>query len=77
MVSSLLPPSGQFGLADLVTGTGLFTISMCVIASLVSGYYFLRKEEKEFSRAIDTVSWRYIGLGFLIVNIVLPISAFS
>jgi hypothetical protein len=77
MVSSLLPPSGQFGLADLVTGTGLFTISMCVIASLVSGYYFLRKEEKEFSREIDTVSWKFIGLGFLLVNIVLPISAFS
>jgi hypothetical protein len=77
MVSSLLPPSGQFGLADLVTGTGLFTISMCVIASLVSGYYFLRKEEKEFSREIDAVSWKCIGLGFLIVNILLPVSAFS
>lgn len=76
MVSSLLPPSGQFGLADLVTGIGLLTISMCVIASLVSGYYFLRKEEKEFSREIDNVSWRAIALGFVIVNIILPISAF-
>ena len=61
----------------LVTGIGLFTISLCVVASLVSGYYFLRKEEKEFSREIDTISWKFIGLGFLIVNIVLPISAFS
>jgi hypothetical protein len=76
LVSSLLPSSGQFGLADFVTGVGLFTISMCVSASLISGHYFLRRDEKEFSKAIDTVSWITIGLGFLIVNILLPIRAF-
>ena len=75
MVSSLLPPSGQFGLSDLVTGIGLFTISLCVIASLVSGYYFLRKKEEDFSREIDRASWRSVGLGFLILNIIIPISA--
>lgn len=72
----MLPSSGQFGLADLVTGTGLFTISLCVIASLMSGYFYLRKEEKETLRALDKVSWLTIGLGFLIINIVLPIAAF-
>ncbi len=76
MVSSLMPSSGQFGLADLVTGIGLFTISLCVAATLTSGYYFLRKDEKEFSKHLDRVSWVSIGIGYVAVNVVLPIAAF-
>ena len=77
LVNSMLPSSGQFGLADFVTGIGLFTISLCVVASLMSGYFFLRKEEKELSKELDKVSWIAIGLGFLIINIAMPIAAFS
>ncbi len=76
MTHSLLPSSGQFGLADLVTAVGLFTISFCVAASLISVYYYLRRKEEDFSRQLDRVSLRYIGGGFLIVNIILPICAF-
>lgn len=76
MTNSLLPPSSYFGLTDLVTGIGLFTISLCVVASLVSGHYYLRKKEEEFSRQIDQLSWRFIGAGFLVVNIILPVCAF-
>jgi len=76
MTHSLLPSSGQFGLADLVTSIGLFTITFCVIASLISVYYYLRKKEEDFSRALDKVSLRYIGAGFIAVNILLPICAF-
>jgi len=54
----------------------LFTISLSVVASLVSGHFYLRKKEEEFSRQIDRLSWRFIGAGFLIVNIVLPVCAF-
>jgi len=56
---------------------GLFTISLCVVSSLMSGFFFLRKEEKEVSRSLDKVSWIAIGIGFLLVNIILPIVAFS
>ncbi len=76
MTNALLPPSSYFGLTDLVTGIGLFTISLCVVASLVSGHYYLRKKEEEFSRQIDQLSWRFIGAGFLILNIILPYYAF-
>jgi hypothetical protein len=76
MTHSLLPSSGQFGLADLVTAIGLFTITFCVIASLISVYYYLRKKEEDFSRQLDRVSLKYIGLGFIAVNILLPICAF-
>ena len=76
MTNSFLPSSGYFGLADLVTSIGLFTISLCVIASLISVYFFLQKDEKEFSRQLDRVSRRYIGFGFIAVNILLPFCAF-
>lgn len=76
MTHSLLPSSGQFGLADLVTAIGLFTITFCVIASLISVYYYLRKKEEDFSRALDKISLRYIGAGFIAVNILLPVCAF-
>lgn len=77
LVYSMLPPSGQFGLADYVTGIALFTISLCVASSLMSGYFFLRRDEKEMSRRLDQASWISIGIAFLIVNVALPISAFS
>lgn len=77
MVASLLPSSGQFGLADLVTGIGLFTISLCVVASLTSGYYYLRKDQKEFSKHFDRASWVAIFLGYAALNVVLPLAAFS
>ena len=76
MAHSLLPSSGHFGLADLVTAIGLFTITFCVIASLISVYYYLRKKEEDFSRELDKASLRYIGLGFVAVNILLPVCAF-
>ncbi len=76
MTHSMLPPSNYFGLTDLVTGVGLFTISVCVITSLISGHYFLRKKEEDFSRALDNLAWKYIGFGFLAINILMPICAF-
>ena len=76
MAHSLLPSSGHFGLADLVTAIGLFTITLCVIASLISVYYYLRKKEEDFSRELDKVSLRYIGIGFVAINILLPVCAF-
>lgn len=76
MVNSIMPPSGGFGLTDLVTGVGLLTITICVGATLMSGYFYLRKDEKDFSKAIDTVAWSTIGAGYIVVNIMLPILAF-
>lgn len=76
MAHSLLPSSGHFGLADLVTAIGLFTITFCVVASLISVYYYLRKKEEDFSRQLDKVSLRYIVAGFIAVNVLLPVCAF-
>ena len=77
MVNALMPPSGGFGLTDLVTLVGLLTITICVAATLLSGYFYLRKKEEEFSKAIDMASWSTIGLCYLLINIMLPILAFT
>jgi hypothetical protein len=39
-------------------------------------YYYLRKKEEDFSRELDKVSLRYIGIGFVAINILLPVCAF-
>lgn len=77
LVSTLMPSTGQFGLADLVTSIGLFTISLCVVASLTSGYYYLCRDEKEFSRHLDRASWVAIFVSYVGINILLPVVAFS
>ena len=77
LVNSLLPSSGHFGLADLVTTIGLFTIFACFVCSLTSAHFYLKTDEKELSHRLDTVSWITIGIGFLIINVALPISAFA
>jgi hypothetical protein len=77
MVNALMPPSGDFGLTDLVTLVGLLTITICVAATLLSGYFYLRKNEQEFSKAIDMASWITIGVWYILINIMLPVLAFS
>lgn len=77
LVSSMLPSSGQFGLIDYVTGLGLFTISVCVAASLVSGYVWLVKKDEAFSRGIDKATRYAVFALFALANAALPFSAFS
>lgn len=77
LVNSMLPSSRQFGLADYVTLIGLFTIFMSVVATLTSTYFFSNRDEKDFSRELDKVSWIAIGVGFLAINMALPISAMN
>lgn len=76
MINGIMPPSGGFGFTDLMTGIGLLTITICVGATLLSGYLFIRQKEEEFSKAIDTVAWSTIGVWYILINTLLPILAF-
>lgn len=73
----MLPFSGQFRLADYVTFIGLFTIFLSVVALLTSAHFFSNRDEKDFSRELDKVSWITIGVGFRAINIALSISAMN
>jgi hypothetical protein len=77
LVGSTLPSSGQFGLVDYVTGLSLFTIFVCVSASLYSGYQWIIKKDEEYSRAIDQATRRTVTLLYVAANVVLPFVAFS
>ena len=68
MVSTITPPSGQFDLTDLVTGIGFLTVTLCVGVTLLSTYYYIRKEEKEFSKCIDLTSFICLSSCYLIIN---------
>ncbi len=72
VVNSLLPPSGAFGLVDYISGMGLFTIFLTISLSLVSHYYFVRKDEKDLSNILDRAMFIVVGLSCLVANIVIP-----
>jgi hypothetical protein len=77
IVNSSLPPTEHTGLADMVTAIGMFTIFICFVCSLTSAYFFLKRDEKELSARLDSVSWKAIAIGFVGVNIALPVAAVS
>ena len=77
VVNGLLPPGSQFGFADFITGLGLGTIALCVVATLVSSHYDLHQGQKHFAKCLDRVSFVVIGLGYLSINIVLPLVVFG
>ncbi len=77
LVSSMLPSTGQFGLIDYVTGLGLFTIFICLSASLVFGYYYLVKKDEAFSKVIDRVTRATVCVVYVLANIILPLSVFG
>lgn len=76
LVSSMVPSSGQFGLVEYISFLGLFTIFTCLLSTVVSMYVWHIRGDKEFSRAFDKVTLLTIGLGYVIINIVLPLSAY-
>jgi hypothetical protein len=76
LVSSMLPSTGQFGLVDYATGLGLFTIFICLTASLMSLYVYLIHKDEAFSKAIDRSTFATVLVLYLFANILLPLSAF-
>jgi hypothetical protein len=77
LVGSMLPSSGQFGLVEYVSFLGLFTIFTCLAATVLSMYVWHIVGDKELSRAFDRVTAVTIGIGYLVINIVLPFSAYT
>lgn len=77
LVSSMLPSSGQFGLVEYVSFLGLFTIFTCLLATVVSMYVWHIIGDKDFSRAFDKATLTTIGLGYVIINILLPFCAYA
>ena len=75
LAGSLIPSSEQFGLVEYVTFVGLFTIFFSLIATIASIYLWAARGDKELSRAFDLVTVGVAGLGYVAVNIILPLGA--
>ncbi|MBK9071717.1 MAG: hypothetical protein IPL79_12055 [Myxococcales bacterium] len=77
LTGQLLPPSGTFGLIDYVQGLGLFTISICLAASLYSGIIYNIRKDETFSKMLDRATRATILIVYVAANIALPFAAFS
>lgn len=75
VISSLVPDTGEFSLADVVNGLGILTILVTLVESTISLYLYDRCGETELSARLDRVSFKILVAGFTIVNVVLFVSS--
>jgi len=73
--NSLLPSSGAFGLIDIITGIGLFTIFLSIALSIYSYYLFVYNNEKALSNLFDRIILLVLSTCCIIANIVIPLIA--
>jgi hypothetical protein len=74
-IGSVLPYSSQISLASMINAVGLFTIFLTLVQSTISLYIFDTKGRERLSRFFDHVSFAVFLIGYLAINLVLPISA--
>ncbi len=75
LAGSLVPSSGQFGLVDYVTLTGLFTIFLSVVATSVSAHIWSERDNPFLSRVFDFASLVTLGTGYVVVTVVITLTA--
>ena len=74
-VGTLLPHADRLTLADMVNATGLFTIFFILLQSVISLHIYDTMGNERLSRFFDRVSFAVFLLGYVAVNLALPISA--
>ena len=75
VVSSLVPDTGEFSLADVINGLGILTILVTLVESTVSLYLYDRCGEEELSRRLDQMSFKILVVGFTAVNVILLVAS--
>jgi hypothetical protein len=74
-VGTLMPHSDRLTLADMVNATGLFTIFLILVQSVISLHICETTGSERLSRLFDRVSFAVFLIGYVAVNLALPISA--
>lgn len=77
VVHSLLPVAGTFGLIDIMTSIGLFTIFLTIVLSLYSNYLFVYKKATMMSVVFDKAMLLALGCSCVMANIIIPVYAKS
>lgn len=69
--------SDRLSLADMVSGIGLATIFLVLTHSTIAHYIFHSKGREKLSLLLDKVSFVVLLLGYVIINLLLPLAAKS
>lgn len=73
-VSQIIPLSDRITLGAMVNALGLATITISVVQSVISLYYYDTGREKMFL-VFDKVTFLILLLGYLIISLLLPLAA--
>jgi len=74
LTGSLVPASGVLTLMDMVNAVGMITIFLTLVQSTISLYLYDHRGEVVLSRLFDRVSAVIFGVGFLVINILIPLA---
>jgi hypothetical protein len=76
-VASLLPPAERVTLVQMINAVSLGTIFLTLVESAVSLYLFDSMGRERYSRLFDRVSFAVLGIGYVVLNLILPLAARS
>ena len=76
-IGALLPRSEGFILSDMTNVVGLATIFLTLVQSTISLYFFDTLGKEKLSRFFDHVSFAVFFVGYVAVNLALPLAARS
>jgi hypothetical protein len=74
-IGSILPHSSQISLASMINGIGLLTIFFTLVQSTISLHLFDTRGREKLSRFFDHMSFAAFLIGYLAVNLTLPLIA--
>ena len=74
-IGTLLPHADRLALSDMVNATGLFTVFFILVQSVISLHIFDTLGRERLSRFFDRVSFAVFLIGYIIVNLALPLAA--
>ncbi len=75
VISTAMPPSGGLVLADMVSVVGILVIFLTVMESILSLYFYDILDKQALSRWMDKVMIVVFTVGFVAVNIAIPLAA--
>jgi hypothetical protein len=75
VVSSLVPDTGSFALADIVNGMGIGLILLTVVQSTLALHLCSVRGEVALTRAMDRLSFFILLPCYVLVNVALPLAA--
>jgi hypothetical protein len=73
--AQLLPRAEGLVLSDMVNAVGLGTIFLTLVQSTISLYFFDTRGEEKLSRLFDHVSFTVVFVGYVALNLALPLVA--